>query len=209
MSLHGLTRESVAGMRSASEPYALLLARTARENLGADWGLSETGAAGPTGNPYGDAAGHTCLAVSGPVEMAITLETGVGRPRGQHGGLRRAPGRWSCSAWRGRAEVRLEAAATSLVLLGRRGGRLARGFQGVGRVDGRLCSQSETTSRWTRAQRMTTPRPSSSVGQSLWKSARQTSLTFGLEAAGHLAGGEQGERWMAIARRCRFMAISP
>ncbi len=76
MSLLGLTRESVAGMRSSSEPYALLLARTARENFNADWGLSETGAAGPTGNPYGDAAGHSCLAVSGPVEMAVTLETG-------------------------------------------------------------------------------------------------------------------------------------
>src|SRR5207249_1588281 len=74
--LMGLTRESVAGMRSSSEPYALLLARTARENFGATWGLSETGAAGPTGNPYGDAAGHSCIAVSGPVEMAITLETG-------------------------------------------------------------------------------------------------------------------------------------
>ena len=76
MSLLGITREAVAGMRSASEPYALLLARTACENFGADWGLSETGASGPTGNPYGDAAGHSCLAVSGPVEMAITLETG-------------------------------------------------------------------------------------------------------------------------------------
>jgi nicotinamide-nucleotide amidase len=75
-SLLGIGREQVAGMRSASEPYALLLARTARENHGADWGLAETGAAGPTGNPYGDAAGHSCLAVSGPVEMAITLETG-------------------------------------------------------------------------------------------------------------------------------------
>jgi PncC family amidohydrolase len=75
MSLLGLTRESVSGLRSASEPYALLLARTARENLGATWGLSETGAAGPTGNPYGDAAGHSCLAVCGPVERAVTLET--------------------------------------------------------------------------------------------------------------------------------------
>src|SRR5271154_5448295 len=75
-SLMGLPREAVAGMRSSSEPYALLLARTARENLGATWGLSETGAAGPTGNPYGDAAGHSCLAVSGPVEMVFTLETG-------------------------------------------------------------------------------------------------------------------------------------
>ena len=77
MALMGLPREAVAGMRSASEPYALLLARTARENLGAVWGLSETGAAGPTGNPYGDAAGHSCLAISGPIEMAITIETGV------------------------------------------------------------------------------------------------------------------------------------
>lgn len=78
MSLMGLTREAVAGMRSASESYALLLARAARENLGATWGLSETGASGPTGNPYGDAAGHSCLAVSGPVELVITVETGVG-----------------------------------------------------------------------------------------------------------------------------------
>src|SRR5690349_7095917 len=73
--LMDLPRESVAGMRSASEPYALLLARTARERFSATWGLSETGAAGPTGNPYGDAAGHTCIALSGPIEKAITLET--------------------------------------------------------------------------------------------------------------------------------------
>ena len=76
MALMGLRREDVAGMRSSSEPYALLLARTARENLGATWGLSETGAAGPTGNGYGDAAGHSFLAIAGPMEMAITLETG-------------------------------------------------------------------------------------------------------------------------------------
>lgn len=76
MRLLGLPREAVAGMRSASEPYALLLARTIRETLGTNWGLSETGASGPTGNPYGDAAGHSCFAVSGPVEVSITLETG-------------------------------------------------------------------------------------------------------------------------------------
>ncbi|HEY5337391.1 MAG TPA: CinA family protein [Rhizomicrobium sp.] len=73
--LMDLDRESVRGMRSASEPYALLLARTARDRFGATWGLSETGAAGPTGNPYGDAAGHTCIALAGPAERAITLET--------------------------------------------------------------------------------------------------------------------------------------
>ena len=74
--LMDLPREAVAGMRSASEPYALLLARTARDRFSATWGLSETGAAGLTGNPYGDAAGHTCIALAGPVETAATLETG-------------------------------------------------------------------------------------------------------------------------------------
>jgi PncC family amidohydrolase len=76
MVLMDLPREAVAGMRSSSEPYALLLARTARERFGATWGISETGAAGPTGNGYGDAPGHSCIAISGPVETAITLETG-------------------------------------------------------------------------------------------------------------------------------------
>ena len=71
-----IPREALEGMRSASEPYALLLARTARERFGATWGLSETGAAGPTGNGYGDAAGHTCIAISGPIEKAVTIETG-------------------------------------------------------------------------------------------------------------------------------------
>src|ERR1700754_1358147 len=75
MALLGLRREDVADVRSSSEPYALILARTVRENLGADWGLSETGAAGPTGNPYGDAAGHTCIALDGPLKHAITVET--------------------------------------------------------------------------------------------------------------------------------------
>jgi nicotinamide-nucleotide amidase len=73
--LMDLPREAVAGMRSASEPYAILLARTARERFSTTWGLSETGAAGPTGNPYGDAAGHSCIALSGPIEKSITLET--------------------------------------------------------------------------------------------------------------------------------------
>jgi PncC family amidohydrolase len=71
-----IPREALEGMRSASEPYALLLARNARERFGAAWGISETGAAGPTGNAYGDAPGHTCVAVAGPVEKVLTIETG-------------------------------------------------------------------------------------------------------------------------------------
>ena len=64
------------GMRASTEPYALLLARTVRARLGASWGLGETGATGPAGNRYGEAAGHSCLAVVGPVEKSLTLETG-------------------------------------------------------------------------------------------------------------------------------------
>ncbi|MBR0669575.1 CinA family protein [Neoroseomonas soli] len=75
--LLGITDAEMSGMRSSSEPYALLLARTLRKRLVADWGFAETGAAGPSGNRYGDAAGHSCLAVSGPVERVITLETGM------------------------------------------------------------------------------------------------------------------------------------
>jgi nicotinamide-nucleotide amidase len=70
--------DSVKGIRSSSEPYALLKARTIRERLGTTWGLAETGATGPAGNRYGDAPGHTCIAIAGPVESAITLETGHG-----------------------------------------------------------------------------------------------------------------------------------
>ena len=67
---------TMADMRASSEPYALLKARTVRELLGTTWGLSETGASGPTGNRYGDSAGHACIAVAGPIEQVITLETG-------------------------------------------------------------------------------------------------------------------------------------
>ena len=72
----GISSLDVKGMRSASEPYAQLLARRVREKLGAAWGLSETGASGPTGNSYGDAPGHACIAVSGSVDAVITVETG-------------------------------------------------------------------------------------------------------------------------------------
>ena len=68
--------DAMRGIRSASEPYARLLAGQIRGRFATDWGLSETGATGPTGNRYGDAAGHCCLAVAGTETSAITLETG-------------------------------------------------------------------------------------------------------------------------------------
>jgi PncC family amidohydrolase len=87
--LLGITPEMMAGMRPSTEGYAKLLAARARGKLGADWGLAETRATGPSGNRYGDAAGHACFAVSGRLtwrmaqdqaspggEAARTLETG-------------------------------------------------------------------------------------------------------------------------------------
>ena len=68
--------DAMKGIRSASEPYAKLLASQIRQRFSTDWGLSETGATGPTGNRYGDAAGHSCMAVSGLQTTAITVETG-------------------------------------------------------------------------------------------------------------------------------------
>jgi PncC family amidohydrolase len=68
--------EMMAGMRASTEAYALLLGRTARTRFAATWAVAETGATGPAGNRYGDAAGHSCIAVVGAREQAITLETG-------------------------------------------------------------------------------------------------------------------------------------
>lgn len=75
--LLAISDEDMQGMRSSSEPYAAFLAERVRTRHGATWGLAETGAAGPTGNRYGDAAGHTCIAVSGPTSTVLTLETGL------------------------------------------------------------------------------------------------------------------------------------
>jgi nicotinamide-nucleotide amidase len=74
--LLGLDEASLGQFRSATEGHALLLARRVREQFSATWGLAETGATGPSGNRYGDPAGHTCIAITGPVERVITLETG-------------------------------------------------------------------------------------------------------------------------------------
>ena len=74
--LMDISDDAMKGFRSASEPYARLLAEQVRRRFAADWGLSETGATGPTGNRYGDAAGHSCIAVAGGQASVITLETG-------------------------------------------------------------------------------------------------------------------------------------
>ncbi len=76
LALLGISDAEMAGLRPSTEGYALLCAQRVRDRIGATWGLGETGATGPSGNRYGDAAGHTCIAIAGPNERAITLETG-------------------------------------------------------------------------------------------------------------------------------------
>lgn len=74
--LAGMTREALDSNRSATTAHTAILARAIRERLDATWGIAETGAAGPTGNRYGDAAGHAALAVSGPTVRVEVIETG-------------------------------------------------------------------------------------------------------------------------------------
>ena|SRR5579884_278860 len=74
--LLGVTEAELTGITPSTEPYALLFARKVRGQLSTSWALGETGTAGPTGSRYGHAPGHSCIAVTGRIERAITLETG-------------------------------------------------------------------------------------------------------------------------------------
>lgn len=74
--LLGFTPSDMTGIRSSTEPYVVLLARTVRDRMGATWGIAESGVAGPAGNRFGDAPGHTCVAVVGERELSRTIETG-------------------------------------------------------------------------------------------------------------------------------------
>ena len=75
--LLGLPQESLSATRALTETTALMIARRIRERLGATWAISEIGAAGPTGSRYGDPAGTSCIAVTGPVERTMTVRTGL------------------------------------------------------------------------------------------------------------------------------------
>ena len=55
-------------IRSSSEPFVLLIAQKACSLYETDWAIGESGAAGPSGNGYGDPAGYSCFAVAGKKE---------------------------------------------------------------------------------------------------------------------------------------------
>jgi nicotinamide-nucleotide amidase len=65
-----------AGIKSVTEEGAMILARAARTRFEVTWSIAEIGASGPTGNRYDDSAGHSCIAIAGPVERSVTVETG-------------------------------------------------------------------------------------------------------------------------------------
>ena len=71
----GYTGDQIT-QRGATEDYALQCAETIREKLRTDWGIGESGASGPSGNRYGDDAGHVALAVAGPATLTKIVETG-------------------------------------------------------------------------------------------------------------------------------------
>ena len=64
-------------MRASTEDYALIVAEAVRKNWGVVGFVRESGASGPTGNSYGDAAGHVAVALSGPRTISRTMETGI------------------------------------------------------------------------------------------------------------------------------------
>jgi nicotinamide-nucleotide amidase len=74
--LMGVSDEAMAAARAATEAHALYLAEAARARLKSDWGIGETGAAGPSGNRYGDPPGHSCVGVAGPIRRTATVESG-------------------------------------------------------------------------------------------------------------------------------------
>ena len=79
--LMGLTADDMAGLRAETEPYAQMMAGRVQRMHRATWGLCESGAAGPSPSPYGDAAGHVCVAVAGAGAghggQSRTLATGL------------------------------------------------------------------------------------------------------------------------------------
>ncbi|MEH6683832.1 MAG: CinA family protein [Qipengyuania sp.] len=76
--LFDLPRDAYAGMRGASEDYALLRARAIRDNFGAQWGLAESGSVGGSSHPSGAPAGRSCAAVAGPGGFEFTRRTETG-----------------------------------------------------------------------------------------------------------------------------------
>lgn len=76
--LLGIPDSDVKGVKSATPRYAAMVAKAVQGKHATTWGIAESGAAGPSGNRYGDPAGHTCIGIAGPVASTVTITTGSG-----------------------------------------------------------------------------------------------------------------------------------
>ena len=77
-----------AGLRGETEEFALYLARSAARKLEADWGIGESGAAGPSGSPYGDPRRSRVGGGQRPEGVDPAPPDGVDGPCRQHGHVR-------------------------------------------------------------------------------------------------------------------------
>ena len=59
-----------------TESMALRFAEKTKEVLDSDWAIAELGIAGPTGSPYGVDPGTSVVAISGPSDNFVRIETG-------------------------------------------------------------------------------------------------------------------------------------
>lgn len=72
-----LDKTKVKDLEPLTEAMVLEFAHAARQTLGTTWGIAELGAAGPSGSPYGHAAGTSVVGISGPLNRTVLIETGV------------------------------------------------------------------------------------------------------------------------------------
>lgn len=70
-------REAYKGIRGPCPEYALLQARSIRDNMQSDWGLAESGSVGGSKHPGGAPSGLSVVALAGPdgFEAHRVLET--------------------------------------------------------------------------------------------------------------------------------------
>ena len=71
-------RDAYKGMRGASEDYALLQARSIRDNFQAEWGIAESGSVGGSSHPTGAPAGQSVAAIAGPDGFLFSKLTQTG-----------------------------------------------------------------------------------------------------------------------------------
>ena len=70
---------SLRGLTSATTDYALAQAALIRARYDSDWGLAETGAAGPGKHPLGVASGTSAIGIVGPDDLRACVMVMTGR----------------------------------------------------------------------------------------------------------------------------------